>query len=54
LNQVEVDGKKIIIDAPAEIIKGRTFVPIRAIAEIFGAQVDWKASNQTITIHLTR
>lgn len=52
--KVEVDGKAMTIDAPAEIVKGRTFVPIRAIAEMFGAEVDWEATNQKITIHLDR
>ncbi len=52
--KAEVDGKPMIIDAPAEIVKGRTFVPIRAIAEMFGAKVDWEAKEQKITIHLIR
>jgi len=47
-----IDDKEIILDAEAEITKGRTFVPIRFIAETFGAKVDWEASTKKVTITL--
>lgn len=47
-----IDDKKIILDAEAEIKKGRTFVPIRFIAETFGAKVDWETSTRKVTITL--
>ena len=40
-NIVNANGKDIKIDSPAKIKSGRTFVPLRAIAEITGAKVDW-------------
>lgn len=36
--EIEKDGVKTKIDAPAVIKKARTFVPLRAIAEISGAK----------------
>ncbi len=39
-------------DATPKIINGRTMVPIRVIAEAFGANVDWIASTNTINITL--
>jgi GH35 family endo-1,4-beta-xylanase len=38
------------MDVPAQIIDGRTMVPVRFIAEFFGAFVDWDAAAQTIEI----
>jgi len=41
------------LDAPPYIQKGRTMVPIRAISEAFGAEVDWDAKEKKITILYT-
>jgi hypothetical protein len=49
---VSVNGKATSIDAAPEIVAGRTFVPIRFIAEAFGATVDWLPETQGITITL--
>jgi len=49
---VTVDGKATSIDAAPEIINSRTFVPIRFISETFGADVEWLAETQGITITL--
>jgi DNA-binding beta-propeller fold protein YncE len=40
------------LDAPPQIINGRTMVPLRFIAEAFTAQVLWEGSDQRITIIL--
>jgi hypothetical protein len=45
-----VNNKKVVLDVPPEIKNGRTFVPIRFVSENLGAQVEWEASTQTITI----
>ena len=37
----EKNGKKIGLDVPAQIINGRTLVPVRAIGESFECTVDW-------------
>ena len=44
------NGESIIIDAPAQIIGGRTLVPIRHVAESFGATVGWDGDTRTVTI----
>lgn len=51
-HKITVDGKPIILDqCPVYNERGdRTLVPLRAIAEAFGATVDWNADTQTITI----
>ncbi len=38
------------LDAPAIIIDGRTLVPIRAIAEVFGYDVEWDNETRTVEI----
>ncbi len=40
------------MDAAPFISNGRTVVPIRIIAEAFGAKIDWDGATQTITITL--
>ncbi len=47
-----VDGSEIAIDPPPTIIKGVTMVPLRAIAEIFGAEVSYEAQTKKITVKL--
>ncbi len=45
-----VNENKIILDVPPLIKDGRTFVPIRFIAESFGAEVKWDGNLKKITI----
>lgn len=37
----KINGKNVALDAAAEVKNGRTLVPIRFIAENFGATVNW-------------
>jgi hypothetical protein len=48
--KIYVNGAELKSDVPAQIINGRTMVPIRAIAENFGKKVDWNESKRTVTI----
>lgn len=48
-----VNGKSVSIDAPAKIKNGRTFVPLRFLAEYSGAEVNWNGSNSTVSIYST-
>lgn len=41
----------IILDAPPVIINSRTMVPLRAISEALGMEVNWNNSNRVITIN---
>lgn len=45
-----VNGTEIKPDVPPQIINGRTMVPIRFIAELFGAEVNWNENSQTVFI----
>jgi hypothetical protein len=40
------NGGKVTLDVPAQIVKGRTMVPLRLISEALGAEVDWKHENR--------
>ncbi len=46
-----INQEKYILDAPPIIRDGRTLVPIRFIAEAFGAEVDWIPEDQEIIIY---
>ncbi len=50
--QITIDDevKEMTLDAPPIIINNRTMVPVRFIAEAFGAKVSWDASEQAIMI----
>ena len=47
-----VNNKIVSIDAAPYIKMNRTFVPIRALAEDFGAKVDWNEKDQKVTVEL--
>ena len=46
-----VNGKTVSIDAPATIKNGRTFVPLRFLAEYSGAEVTWNQSTSSVSIY---
>ena len=49
-----VDGAPTELDAPAFIEDGRTFVPVRFLAEAVGAEADWEPKDgPTETVYLT-
>jgi len=50
-SEYEIDGKETPIDVPAQIIDGRTLVPVRAISEAFGADVKWEEETKTVYIN---
>ena len=41
---------RLTLEAPAEIINDRTYLPLRAIGEALGCDVDWEASSRTVII----
>lgn len=45
-----VNGATVTLDVPAQIVGGRTLVPLRFISESLGAQVDYNAGTRTVTI----
>lgn len=45
-----VNGTETTLDVAPELLGGRTMVPLRAIAEVFGADVQWDGATKTVTI----
>ncbi|MEW6173823.1 MAG: copper amine oxidase N-terminal domain-containing protein [Bacillota bacterium] len=47
---VTIDGQPLSfgVDASPQIVQGRTLVPLRAIFEALGAQVEWQESTRTV------
>ena len=45
-----VNGKAVTMQTAPVTIQGRTFVPLRFIAEALGAHVEWEATEQKITL----
>lgn len=53
--KMRINGRVKSIDVAAQIISGRTMVPLRVIAEAFGAEVDWEPkSGLTEKVIITR
>ena len=46
----DVSGKSFALQDAPVIVKGRTFVPLRFIAENFGAQVEWNGALKMVSI----
>ncbi len=46
----KADGSTVTIESPAVIKDSRTMVPVRAIAELSGADVDWNPETRTVII----
>lgn len=48
-----VNGSPVTLDQAATLIGGRTFVPLRFVAEATGAKVDWNGALQQVSILTT-
>jgi hypothetical protein len=44
-----VDGKAVALDVAPVIVKGRTFLPLRAVAENLGLDLAWEPVSKTIS-----
>jgi hypothetical protein len=53
-NVMMMNGRTSLLDAPPFIANNRTMVPLRAIAEAFGATVNWQAKTETVEISLEK
>jgi len=49
-NIMTKNGQNLTLDVPPEIVNDRTLVPVRAIAESFGAIVNWDGDTKTVII----
>ncbi len=47
-----VNGQYEELEVAPVVIKGRTFIPLRLIAEGLGAKVDWDGNNRRVTINI--
>lgn len=47
---VYINGETKTLDVPPMVIDDRTLVPVRFVAEAFGANVEWNESTQTVII----
>jgi len=45
-----VDGEARALDAAPQIIGGRAFLPVRAVAEALGAAVEWHQPTKSVTV----
>lgn len=45
-----VNGIKYNLDAPASLTKGRTFIPLRFVAETFDSYVEWDGANRKVKV----
>lgn len=45
-----VNGKAMTLDVPAQLVNGRTMVPLRFLSEALGAQVLWNETTREVSI----
>ena len=48
--EIYKNGSPITLDVPAQIINGRTMIPLRAVAEAFELNVEWDGDSRTVLI----
>ncbi len=51
-SEIVIDGEKAAIDAAPIVQNSRTYVPFRALAEAFGAEVAYDEATQAVTATL--
>ena len=49
-DEMLVNDEVVVLEVPAKIIEGRTFIPLRAISENFNADVNWISNERIINI----
>ena len=47
---MKVNNKSVTLDCPATVVDGRTLVPVRAISDAFGINVDWDDENSRVIL----
>ncbi|QPQ31637.1 copper amine oxidase N-terminal domain-containing protein [Lysinibacillus sp. JNUCC 51] len=46
-----INNQTVTLDVPAQILGGRTMVPVRFVSEALGQDVDWNSRSQVVTIN---
>jgi hypothetical protein len=49
-NNATLNGRAVLMDVPAQLIDGSTFVPLRFVSESLGARVNWDPRSGNINI----
>ena len=49
-NKAKVNGQEVILDVPAQIINGRTLVPIRFVSEVLDCEVEYVKKENLVVI----
>ena len=47
--RVVLNGTPLVMDVPPQLVGGRTLLPLRAVAEALGAEVNWDSTNRIVT-----
>lgn len=47
---LEANGRCLYVPDEVRLVDGRTMVPVRTAAQVYGAQVSWDADSQTVTV----
>jgi N-acetylmuramoyl-L-alanine amidase len=50
-SEMLLDGQSVKLDVPAKIINDRTMVPVRAVSEVLGLEVDWDPSTYSVLLN---
>ncbi len=50
-NVIYLNGEPVSIDVPGFIMDSKTYVPVRAVSEIFGYEVSWDSENGIVIIN---
>ncbi len=46
----EVNGQEVPLQVPARIVRDRTYIPLRFVAESLGAEVEWDEPTRTVRV----
>jgi len=49
-----INNQTVTLDVPAQVLKGRTMVPVRFVSEALGQDVDWNSEKQQVSINTDR
>jgi hypothetical protein len=49
-HEAKVNGRRVPLDTPAQVISGHTMVPLRFLSESLGADVRWDDASRTVII----
>ena len=50
-NKAKINGKSVTLDVASTIIRDRTMVPLRVVAETLNCSVDWIGETQTVLVN---